>query len=346
MAAAHTILCVDDEPNILNALRRLFRREGHQVLTATGGQEGLELLRQKPVALIISDQRMPGMIGAEFLARSRALSPHSMRILLTGYSDMEAAVQAINQGGIHLYLTKPWDDEQLKMAVRQVLARFELEQRNRELTEELQEKNARLERFNAELEERVRERTHELQLKVKELGGKDRIAQHLLTVHPLEETLELVLEVAAQVLELDRAIIYLTEGEHLRPAAGIGLAAPGAFASPAELEALDLDPVQRQVFAQVHERRQPVNVKDLYLPPFAVVPILRGQDLLGCVAADNHRRNQVVSDEEVQTLSSFALQVAVAIHDARLHQDFGRWKEELGSVLAQVDELDDLSASL
>ena len=119
MSHKHTLLIVDDEENILRALCRVFRRDGHRVLTATSGPEGLELLKKGPVSLIISDQRMPGMIGAEFLGQAKALSPHAIRIMLTGHSDIEAATRAINEGEIFRYLTKPWDDNQLRVTVRE-----------------------------------------------------------------------------------------------------------------------------------------------------------------------------------------------------------------------------------
>ncbi|MSR84057.1 MAG: response regulator [Candidatus Latescibacteria bacterium] len=119
-ATPHIILIVDDDPLVLSALRRLLLREGYRVLAAASGTEGLELLRNNEVSLIISDQRMPVVIGAEFLARARLISPYSMRIMLTGYSEVETLAQAINEGGIHFYCSKPWDDGQLRLVVRQL----------------------------------------------------------------------------------------------------------------------------------------------------------------------------------------------------------------------------------
>ena len=124
----HTILVVDDEKSITESLQRLFRKDRHQILMASNGQEGLELLqkREKPVSLIISDQRMPGMNGAQFLEKSKKISPETIRFLLTGYSDMDAIVAAINKGEIHRYLTKPWNDHDLMLHVRQSLEHYEL----------------------------------------------------------------------------------------------------------------------------------------------------------------------------------------------------------------------------
>jgi response regulator RpfG family c-di-GMP phosphodiesterase len=157
----HTLLLVDDEASILKALKRLFRREGYQILTADGGQQALELLKEtdEPVSLIISDQRMPEMNGATFLEQSIAFSPDAKRFLLTGYSDMDAVVDAVNKGKIDKYLSKPWDDTEMLLLVRETLKQVELKQENIRLTELTQRQNKELAKLNKQLEEKVDERT-------------------------------------------------------------------------------------------------------------------------------------------------------------------------------------------
>lgn len=115
----HAILLLDDEKSITSALQRLFHRENYRILTASSGQEAIALMKQqeRPISLIISDQRMPGMNGSQFLEVARSLSPNTIRFLLTGYSDMEAIVDAVNKGEIHRYLTKPWNDRDLVLQV-------------------------------------------------------------------------------------------------------------------------------------------------------------------------------------------------------------------------------------
>jgi diguanylate cyclase (GGDEF)-like protein/PAS domain S-box-containing protein len=113
-----TLLLVDDEPSILSALRRLFRREGYRVLTAGSGPEALELLAINPVQVIISDQRMPGMSGVELLSKVKDLYPQTIRIVLSGYSELSAVTDAINRGAIWKYLNKPWEDAPLLQEVR------------------------------------------------------------------------------------------------------------------------------------------------------------------------------------------------------------------------------------
>ena len=115
----NTILLVDDEPNILKSLSRLLRREGYTILTATSPATGFELLAKHHVQVVISDQRMPDMSGAEFLSRVRQLYPHTVRLVLTGYTDLESVTGAINRGAVYKFLTKPWDDDQLRDQIRE-----------------------------------------------------------------------------------------------------------------------------------------------------------------------------------------------------------------------------------
>jgi len=117
----HTILAVDDEPANLRMLERLFHRE-YRVLTAGSGEEGLDLLKQETVSLIISDQRMPGMTGTEMLRESLRTNPDAVKIILTGYTDVEALIEAINCARVYRYVNKPWDPEKLKATVRSAIS--------------------------------------------------------------------------------------------------------------------------------------------------------------------------------------------------------------------------------
>jgi two-component system sensor histidine kinase/response regulator len=140
----HTILCVDDEIDNVEALERLFRKK-YKVLKATSGAKALELLAQDPdsVAVILTDQRMPQMTGSEMLEKSVALAPKASRLLLTGYTDLDSVIEAVNKGQIHRYLTKPWDPIDLQQTVSQAVEKFELgqtlEKKNRELEQALNE---------------------------------------------------------------------------------------------------------------------------------------------------------------------------------------------------------------
>ncbi|HEX3123236.1 MAG TPA: EAL domain-containing protein, partial [Rhodanobacteraceae bacterium] len=119
-----TLLLVDDEQSILSALTRVMRRDGYRILTATTGREGLELLALNHVQVIISDQRMPGMSGTEFLNAVKQLYPDTMRIILSGYTDLEVVTDSVNRGAVFKFLTKPWDDKLLLDQVRDAFRRY------------------------------------------------------------------------------------------------------------------------------------------------------------------------------------------------------------------------------
>jgi DNA-binding NtrC family response regulator len=112
-----TLLFVDDEERIVNLLRMMFRSE-YQVLTATSGKEALEILAKHRVEVLVSDQRMPGMVGVELLAEARKRSPATMRILLTGYSDLAAIVGSVNDGEVFRFINKPWNHDEIKTIIR------------------------------------------------------------------------------------------------------------------------------------------------------------------------------------------------------------------------------------
>jgi len=156
------VLLVDDEQNVLRSLARLLRSEDYQVLTAASGEEGLEILSSTQVHLIISDQRMPGMSGTEFLQKTAEVCPDSVRIMLTGYSDIKTAEEAINKVGIFRFLTKPWNDEDLKVTIRQGLEKWLMRDYNRRLLLRIEEQNEELRELNSELEQKVEQRTREL----------------------------------------------------------------------------------------------------------------------------------------------------------------------------------------
>lgn len=148
-----TLLLVDDEENILAALQRVLRREPYAVLTATSGAEGLALLAAHQVDVVISDQRMPGMTGTDFLRRVKEAYPETVRIVLSGYTELKSVTEAINEGAIYKFLTKPWDDDHLRANVTEAFRHKALEDENRRLAAALARSNAELERANARLKE-------------------------------------------------------------------------------------------------------------------------------------------------------------------------------------------------
>ena len=157
-----TLLLVDDEENILNSLRRVLRNEPYKLLTCNSGEAALQLFAEQPIDLVMSDARMPGMDGAALLAQVQQHWPDCLRILLTGYADLTTTVKAINEGQIYRYISKPWDDHELRLIISQALA-FQRSERERLRLEALTlEQNLSLQTLNASLEQRVRDRTAEL----------------------------------------------------------------------------------------------------------------------------------------------------------------------------------------
>jgi len=136
-----TILLVDDEVNILNSLLRLFRKETYQILVATSGKEGLEILKKQTVQVVISDQKMPEMLGTEFLQKVKDQYPDTVRVILSGHADLNLLIDSINKGEVYRFLTKPWNDQEVKMVIRQCLSHCDLLQKNRALIEKNQSRN-------------------------------------------------------------------------------------------------------------------------------------------------------------------------------------------------------------
>lgn len=181
-AIAPTILCVDDEPNILSALRRLFRSKGFQVRIAESGKAGLALMETEAVDLVISDMRMPEMDGTQFLEHVRERWPDTVRLLHTGYADVTSIIGAINRGEIYRYITKPWDDNDIVLIVRQALERKALEQEKKRLEALALRQNEELKELNVSLEAKVAARTAELSVANESLlGANERLKASFVT---------------------------------------------------------------------------------------------------------------------------------------------------------------------
>ncbi len=322
MESMHTLLLVDDEPAVLNALRRVFHRAPYTILTAASGEDGMAMLAAHDVSLILSDQRMPGMIGAEFLRHAREQSPGTMRVILTGHADVDATVQAINEGGVHRYLLKPWDDDDLRRLVVELLELHDLRRDNDRLQAELRLRNRELEASNSSLEGQVAERTtelrlahDELQLRVAELEGRDRIAQHLLQVHGLQDTLDLLVRVIVDILGLPVSVWMAAKGAPELAAGGTPTAA-----------------VADATFDRAYRAGGPAQDPG----GMVVVPLVRGDEVLGFLGAEG-QAGEPPSASHQRVLGAFAPQAAMAISDALLQADFGAWRRELDSVLRDVD---------
>jgi len=159
--AGRVLLLVDDEENILAALKRLLRRDGYQILTATSARQGFELLAAHPVGVIVSDQRMPEMCGTEFLSKVKEIYPDTIRIVLSGYTDLQSITNAINKGSIYKFLTKPWEDNLLRENIQKAFEYFELGSEKGHMLVKLDTLNAQLDETRRQLEKRADDKSME-----------------------------------------------------------------------------------------------------------------------------------------------------------------------------------------
>ena len=166
-----TLLLVDDEENILSSLKRLLRRDGYTILTACGAAEGLRCLAETEVDVIVSDQRMPGMTGVEFLRRAKELYPDSIRMVLSGYTELQSIIDAVNEGAIYKFLTKPWDDERLRGHIAEAFRQKDMADENRRLASQVESANSNYIDLNARLEHLVAQQREQAELLAASAGG-------------------------------------------------------------------------------------------------------------------------------------------------------------------------------
>ncbi len=157
------ILFVDDEAPVLRSLKRLLRPTGHKVHIANSGAEGLDVLSEQPIDVVVSDMRMPEMDGAEFLTNVSEQWPETTRMLLTGYADLTSAINAINNGSISRYLTKPWQDADIVMSIEQAIETRRLAQEKTRLEALTSQQNEELRALNDSLEKKVADRTRAIE---------------------------------------------------------------------------------------------------------------------------------------------------------------------------------------
>jgi DNA-binding response OmpR family regulator len=305
--AGARILAVDDVPANLDVLFQTLEALACEVLVARDGESALQLAARAHPELILLDVMMPGIDGYETCRRLKA-DPALRQIpvlFLTAREDVEGVVEGFAAGGLD-YILKPFRGQEVVARIRTHLERARFARQ--------------LAQINAHLEELVAARTRQLEMKVRQLQGRDRIARHLLAVHPLEESLQLVLEVTADLVGVDRAAIYVLQGDRMAPAA----ARDQGGAVPAErLAALP--------------RPRPADGGLAWEgagAALALVAIRQGRELLGALSVD---RAAPLSAEEEHLLESLALEAAVAINDARLRSDAATWQGCLDELLS-LDE--------
>ena len=133
MVMTDSILLVDDEQSVISALRRALMEESYDIFTANSGTEGLSIMKSNRIKLVISDEKMPGMTGTEFLTTVKNLFPSTIRIMLTGHANIQSAMSAVNNGEIYRFFAKPWDDLEIKLSIKSAIDKFNIEEENRRL---------------------------------------------------------------------------------------------------------------------------------------------------------------------------------------------------------------------
>ena len=225
MRPKHTILVVDDEPDVVKSVQDLLRFD-YKVLGATRASDALRMVRENTVHVVLTDQRMPEMTGVEFLRRLRDEYPDTVRLLITGYADIRAVIDAINQGSVYRYITKPWDPEELQAVIREAAERYDLVAERKRLMEELKSKNEQLEQTNDELSRAnelksafIQVASHELRTPLTILMGLTRLAGGAASQQqPVKSFLDRI-EAAGKRMQhlVDQLVAMLQAGRFERP---------------------------------------------------------------------------------------------------------------------------------
>jgi signal transduction histidine kinase len=257
----HTVLVVDDEPDVVKSVQDLLRFD-YKVLGTTRASEGIRLMQQEEVHVVMSDQRMPEMTGVQFLNKVRGEHPEAIRLLFTGYADIKAVIDAINQGNIYRYITKPWDPDELQTVIREAVERFDLIVERNALTEELKNKNEELAAANVELRKSdslkaafIHVASHELRTPLTILLGMTRLAVKLPNQNaPLPDWLGRINSAAERLQRLiDQIIAMLTAGEFDQKADRKQVALPALLHAAAD----DVRP-----FVQIRQQTLEIDVAD------------------------------------------------------------------------------------
>lgn len=211
MTKRHTILVVDDEPDIVQSVSDLLRLD-YNVLTAISAEEGARLLTAHPVDVVMTDQRMPDTTGVEFLHQIREPYPEATRLLFTGYADIRAVIDAINQGNVYRYITKPWDPDELQTIIREACERHDLLVQRRQLIDELQKANAQLSQSDQLKTAFIQVASHELRTPLTILNGYAQLAASAQdTAEPLRGWIRRIQRSGLRMASLVNQIVAMLE---------------------------------------------------------------------------------------------------------------------------------------
>jgi two-component system NtrC family sensor kinase len=311
----YPVLCVDDEPENLRIFELGFRRE-FSIVTASSGEEGLRILQTQPVAVVLSDHRMPGMSGVEFLARVRELDPKTMRVIVTAYGDAETLGAAINDGSIYKYVAKPWTPEEMRLALRRAIELYALDREREEL--------------------------------LRELTMLNRVSQSINQQLDLGRLQDLILSTVIDDLGYDAATLFLfdTSGHRLMARATAPTGGASAWLRQLQVHVRDAPRFVKGVAegetqTLVHERladyEPPVRewLTEVAADAMLVLPLVGKDRVIGALVVDNRRGGARFEVADRTLLEGLATQASIALENARLVEDLRRSREQV----ARADRL-------
>jgi signal transduction histidine kinase/FixJ family two-component response regulator len=306
----YPVLYVDDEVENLRIFELTFRRE-FSIATATNGESGIELINQEPIALVLSDQRMPGMLGTEFLSRAADLDPKTVRILVTAYGDADTLGDAINIGSIYRFVPKPWTPDEMRMTIRRGIEVYALDREREQLLKELTLLNEVSKSINQELD--------------------------------LEALIELLLYTITDDFGYDAAgILFLDDKrerlawDSIRPydrkvAESLGEIEISRTSAPEFFRNLCDCRIQIIKFADVLDLDGPIRrwITEVAAEEILVVPLVGRNGVIGAFVVDNRRGGARFSVEDRTLLEGLANQAVIAMENARLVEDLRRSREQV-----------------
>jgi FixJ family two-component response regulator len=339
----HNIMLIDDEENILKSLQRLFLGEEYGVYAFTTGNEALEALEEREYSLILSDYRMPELNGIDFLKLAKVKAPEAIRIILTGFADVDVAISAINEGEIYKFVEKPWDNNIIRVHIKRALEHYELLKERKELLEMIKKQNADLKEWNETLEKRVDEKTYELKKAYEELqftskiiAGKDEILQFLLSIHTLDESLDLILKVIFTIIPVNKMAVYVAERKSKQMKAYTGAVVKNNIFTKINtgirkfppLPIPDLKKVDKSLLTEVSGLNK--------ISPYVyILPIEKDANCLGIFLIDNSDLNRAVNRMHLNMIAGFTSLAAIAINDYFVTSDLPL-AEDLYKVLSEI----------
>jgi len=306
----YPVLYVDDEPENLRIFELMFRRE-FAILTASNGERALELINTQPVALVLSDHRMPGMTGVELLARVNQLDPKTVRFLVTAYGDAETLSSAINDGSIYRFIPKPWTPEDMRINLRRGIEVYALDREREQL--------------------------------MRELSLLNRVSRSITQELALEPLLDLLLSTVIEDLGYDAAgILFLDAREDVLSWGRFAPADSPVSASlrdlkltrhnaPAFLKRLREGEAQILSSDRLLELEGPVRkwVSEVAADQILVVPLIGKKGTIAALAIDNRRGGTHFSGDDQTLLEGLSNQAVIAIENARLVEDLRRTREQV-----------------